>query len=128
MVYTFQLTGITDKNLEDTIRDKVMNAGYSDIELNDIREPVKYDFLSSTYNFDNIMKKIMYLKQTTSIIPDNKLNLKILIRKSINKLTKLFLGNNLNSQSITNQEYLDILSELVFYVQAQNEMINKLKK
>jgi len=129
----FKLSGLGDTALEQKINEAVQQAGYSEQELSDIREPVKYSLFELTNSIDNYKKKFLKLQQMASLSPDiaipNRItNIKSLFKKILGRFLKWYVEPVFASQSCFNHEVLSLVSELVFSVQTQEKTIKLLQK
>jgi len=131
MKIEFQLSGLGDVNLEKKIIDAVESAGYSDLELSDIRCPAQYSLFDLKCDLSKMKEKLFKLQQITSLtpnifVPQNVLNIKTLLKKLIAKFIKWYIVPMAESQSSFNYEISTLFSETISLMQIQKEEIIRL--
>jgi hypothetical protein len=133
MKINFLLSGLGDTALENSVREAVERANYSEQELFDIREPAQYSLFDLISNIDNNRQEFLILQQTASltsgiVIPGRITNIKTLLKKILARLLKWYIEPMAASQSCFNKAAASLISELLFSVQTQEDTIKRLQK
>jgi len=128
----FQLSGLGDVTLENTVQEAVERAGYSVQELSDIREPAHYSLLDFKCSINNINPDLLQLQQIAILTPDIVIpgsitNIKTFIKKIITKIFRWYIVPMADAQSSFNLETVTLISELSSSLQSQKETIEQLK-
>jgi hypothetical protein len=133
--YKFQLSGLGNVALEIKVCEAVQQSSYSDQELNDIKEPVQYNFIDLTSNldFNNIKQKLLSLQYMASLTPNivfsNRItNIKTFIKRIFAKFFRWYVDPIFASQSLFNLAASSLISEFLFFIQTQEDKIIRLQK
>ena len=128
----FKLSGLGNKTLEETVRSSVEQAGYSELELSDIREPVMYSMNNYLLTVDDIIKKYHEWQLRASLNPGmstpGKRSIKTIVKKLFAKMFKWYAIPLINSQTRFNIETTMIFSELASQMQIQMNIIAHLQE
>jgi hypothetical protein len=129
----FQLSGIGDASLENTVYEAVERAGYSMQELSDIREPIHYSLLDLKYDLNNIKHNVLQLEQIATLTPDivvpcSIINIKTLLKRVFAKIFRWYVVPMAASQSCFNHETVTLISEIMSLLETQKQTIERLQK
>ena len=135
MSNTFNLSGLTDKSLENIVRTAVEKAGYSESEMADIRIPVKYDisdYILKSDALDNMLKKLFLWQKTAIIDCDIAIpqvnTLKAKAKRIMARFFRWYVVPMSTTQSCFNNEAAQIIFELASYLSKQEAVIAKMQR
>jgi hypothetical protein len=129
--YSFKLTGIGDKTLENAVYEDVNIAGYTENEMADVRVPAEYCVCEFMPDVETLIDKIEEWSNIADYKPDIVIptgrGIKVTIKRILARTVRWYVIPIKNEQEKFNQSTKKIISELTSHVLIQERRIKLLQ-